>query len=291
MSAEVWTDLEREYSPSSMVTSLSALTDRYRFDSERVRRLFPPRTYAFGAHPDETLDVFPACPGSPVHVFVHGGYWQEHGKDDSSFPAEGFRAQGVAYVAINYTLAPALSLDGIVDQTVRALAWIRAHAAELGIDRSRLVVSGSSAGAHLVSAAVLRMMAAPAAPAPVAGLVLLSGVYALRPLVETYINDALGLDAESAERLSPLSMLTARSPDAAPLPPLIACWGEHETDTFKRQSAEFAGAWRAHGATVITAEIAGRNHFDIVHDLADPTTELGALVHSQTSQTRELPCP
>lgn len=56
VSAEAWTEIEREYSPSSMVRSLTALTDRYRTESERVPRELPCRTYSYGDDASETLD-------------------------------------------------------------------------------------------------------------------------------------------------------------------------------------------------------------------------------------------
>ena len=292
MPAEAWSELEREYSPSSMVRSLTELTDRYRTESERVRRETPRRTYAYGDDASETLDFFAAEAGSPAHVFVHGGYWQDLSKDDSSFPALGFRRQDTSYIAVNYGLAPTFPLEVIIDQVTRAVRWTRTRAGELGIDPRRVVLSGSSAGAHLAAAAVLRDTADPCAAGrgaecPAAGLVLLSGIYELRPLVGTYINDAVGLDSDAAARLSPVTMLDARPSDAPALPPLLACWGEYETATFKRESIGFARAWRGHGGSAVTAEIVGRNHFDIVHDLADPASQLGALVRSQT---REWQC-
>jgi hypothetical protein len=50
-------------------------------------------------------------------------------------------------------------------------------------------------------------------------VVLLSGVYDLRPLVETFINKPLGLDVQSATAVSPLlSTVHARVPT-------VVCWG------------------------------------------------------------------
>lgn len=292
MSAETWTEREREYSPSSMVRSLTELTDRYRTESERVRSEVPCRTYPYGNHASETLDFFAGESGSAAVVFVHGGYWQDLSKDDSSFPAAGFHRDGLSYIAVDYGLAPAFSLEAIIDQIVRAVRWIGIHADELGIDRSRIVLSGSSAGAHLAAAAVLRDLSDPGGAASAAdrgavtvrGLVLLSGIYELRPLLGTYINDAVGLDIDTAAKLSPATMLDARPDDAPPLPPLLACWGEHETATFKQESIGFGRRWRRCGGSAITAEITGRNHFDIVHDLAEPATRLGALVRNQTKE-------
>ena len=60
--------------------------------------------------------------------------------------------------------------------------------------------------------------------------------------------------------------------------PSIVCWGEVETDEFKRQGRDFAHALRAAGRACQVFEVAQRNHFDIVLDLADPGTPLGRAV-------------
>ena len=92
----------------------------------------------------------------------------------------------------------------------------------------RLVVAGSSAGAHLAA------MAALAADQRVKGAVLVSGIYDLEPLIGTSIDAALGLDPATAARNSPL-----RRPLEG-FPRSLVCWGENETDQFKRQSRAFA---------------------------------------------------
>lgn len=277
--------LDEQYSPSSCVEDYEALIDDYRELSRRARLAHPPETHTYGPDPGQRLDVFRARPGTTAHVFVHGGYWQELGKDDSSFPAAGFVPAGITYVAVGYGLAPRLGLDDIVGQVRTALTWLYEHGHELGIDPGRIVLSGSSAGAHLAVMAAMAASASVAGSAPsdapprthgISGLVLLSGVYELTPLLDTYVNDALGLDRAAARRNSP-ARLVAPAAGAAPIPTVIA-WGEHETDAFKRQSADFAEAWRGAGHPVWSGEIAGRNHFDLVHDLADPGTTLGAQV-------------
>lgn len=52
--------------------------------------------------------------------------------------------------------------------------------------------------------------------------------------------------------------------------------GEFETEEFKRQSRDFAGLLNAPGRKVEAFETGARNHFDILFDLADPSTMLGS---------------
>jgi arylformamidase len=274
------TTIEREYSPSTKVDSLPRLLDEYRRRSVDARARLSPTTHPYGIPPCETVDVFPAGPGAPAHVFIHGGYWQELGKADSLFPAPGFVEAGITYVAVDYGLAPRFSLDEIVAQTRRAVAWVCANHATLDIDPERIVVSGSSAGAHLAVMAACTDWTAMGLPArAVSGLVLLSGIYDLEPLIGTYINDALRLDRADARRNSPLQQ--PMSPRIAT--PTIVAWAEHETDAFKRQSRRFSERWSAAGNPVVRLEVEGRNHFDVVFDLSDRDSPLGTMVHAMST--------
>lgn len=270
-----WSPLEREYSPSSMVENLDALEQEYRTKSEAVRSALPPVTHRFGSTEAEVLDLFLAPEATALHVFIHGGYWQALSKDDASFPAAGFLADGVSYAALNYTLAPNATLPEIIEECRRAVEWLYRHADDLGFDRDRIVLSGSSAGAHLAAmVGCTDWDARGVLGQPVKGLVLLSGVFELAPLIDTYINDAVGMSLAVANECSPLLIVRSK-----PLTlPVIVAWGEHETQTFKRQSTTFADALSAGGAAVSVLEIPGRNHFDVVHDLSDPTTVLGRNV-------------
>jgi arylformamidase len=203
----------------------------------------------------------------------------------------------VAFAAVEYTLAPGASVAGIVDQARRSVAWLARNAVLLGVDRRRIVVSGHSAGAHL-AAMVLLAEWETAFGLPhdtVAGAVLVSGIYDLEPLVGTYVNDALRLDATAARAVSPLHLSPLERParlPASPEPrlpvmlsrgpapsrpiPAVVAWGEVETSEFERQSLEFAASWAALGHPVDVFEVAARNHFDVILDLGEPDTQLGA---------------
>ena len=262
--------LERAYMPSSMVASLADEVQAYVDGSAAARAALPFQTHAYGDHPDERIDVVPARePGAPLHVYIHGGYWQALSKDDSSFMAPDLVARGIAFATVDYTLAPSATLVEIVDQCVRAVAWCREHAADLNADPDRVVVSGSSAGAHLATMVLTRL-------AGLAGAVLLSGVYDLTPIRRTSVDAALALTDDDVRDLSPL--------DLAPLAPtpLVVAVGEIETSEFHRQSAALADAWSASGCPVEELLVAGRHHFDLPNDLGDLVTPLGQAVHALT---------
>tara|TARA_B100000029_G_scaffold187911_1_gene185390 strand:+ start:24 stop:413 length:390 start_codon:yes stop_codon:yes gene_type:complete len=110
-----------------------------------------------------------------------------------------------------------------------------------------------------------------------AGLVLVSGIYELEPLIGTSVNERLGLDVATARRNSPLP---ADPSPAGPngLPPTIVAYAADDTDEFRAQSTAYAHYLAAAGTAVTTLEVADRHHFDVVLDLAEAGTVLGNAV-------------
>ena len=265
--------LDREYSPSSRVPSLRHYLDEYAARSAEARARHEVRRLRYGPGPAETVDLFPAPGGAtPLHVFVHGGNWQALSAADSAFAAPGFLAHGVAFAAVDYPLAPDAALDDMVAAVARCLRWLHERAAELGVHPARVQVSGHSAGAHLVAAA---LAADPQPSDVVLGAVLLSGVYDLEPVRRSYVNDALRLDAASARRHSPLAHLPRR------LPPVVLARGGEDTGGYAMQHDAMLAALRAGGHDVVDVVDPRRNHFDLPYDLPDAATPLGAAVLAQ----------
>lgn len=268
-------DREREYSPSSCVGgNIQPFLAEYIAASEASRSWcrehgLELQTLSYGSLASQTIDiVIPATEPAPLVVFIHGGYWQELSKRESFSPAPGFLSHGMAFAAVDYTLAPFATVEEIVTECRQAIATIRSQANGLGLDANRIVVAGSSAGGHLTAMVSLD----PDTSWRPAAMVLLSGVFELEPLIGTGINDALGFDSLAAHRCSP-ARLSVTGP-----PPTLVAWGEHETTQFKRQSLLFAQLLRAAGGETTELEVAGRNHFDILTDLGLETTDLGAVV-------------
>jgi len=90
--------------------------------------------------------------GAPCIVVVHGGGWD--GGDRSQIPEWNHRwaARGYAVAAISYRLAPKFIWPAQRDDVLAAIAWLKAHAHELGVDASRLVLLGRSAGGQIATA-------------------------------------------------------------------------------------------------------------------------------------------
>ncbi|MEM1032535.1 MAG: alpha/beta hydrolase [Myxococcota bacterium] len=90
--------------------------------------------------------------GAPILLQIHGGAWIIGDKRQQGMPLVRHMAgRGWLCVATNYGLSPRATWPDHLIDCKRALAWIRAHAAEYGGDPSCVVVTGGSAGGHLAA--------------------------------------------------------------------------------------------------------------------------------------------
>lgn len=235
--------------------------------------------HRYGPAPNQEIDlVIPPSIGGPppLVVYFHGGYWQELSKNESLFSAVDCLGENIAFAAVGYTLAPRAMLDEIVDECRSATESLRDNATTFGFDPERIVVAGSSAGAHLAATVALGLSDGwqPAAAA------LVSGIFELEPLIGTYVNDALALDLAAAHRNSPMLQ------NLSHFPPCIIVYGQNETPEFKRQSSDLAVELGEKGRPSQLLEIPDRNHFDVVLDLCRTRSKLGKAMLSLVQSTQ-----
>ena len=270
-------ELERQLNARATVPDIMPILARYASESARMRARLPCRlSVPYGPSEPERLDIFPpvATGPSPIFVFLHGGYWRLLDSADSCFMAECLTRAGACVVAVNYALAPHVTLSEIVRQCRAAVAWVHKHAREFGGDPARIHVSGSSAGGHLAA-----MMLAPGWESDfgvpndlVAGATLLSGLYDLEPVRLGHPNEWLKLGPADVATLSPLSHLPERGV------PILVSYAPSETDEFKRQSEVYMAAAAARGCRVRFVQMPGTSHYDIVFGLAEPESTLARTV-------------
>lgn len=269
--------LDREYDNRAKVPDAPEWLARYPRESAITRTEVGCRVdVAYGPHPAEMLDIFPPAgrTPAPVHVFIHGGYWHRLDKADFSYVARAFHPSGAAVVVINYALIPTVDMDELVRQCRASIAWVYRNAPSFGGDRERIVVSGHSAGGHLVAMLMATDWTA------LAGLpqgVLqagcgISGLYDLEPIRLCYLNEILRLTPEMARRNGPAHLAPPRGGR------VLLAVGDAEGPEYHRQTDALARAWRAGGLDCEVLDMAGHHHFSIVWELADPASALSRAI-------------
>lgn len=274
MADRVWLDLDqaeldRQLNLRARWPHHPEVFARWASASALAREQLPRRLdLSYGASPGEMLDFFPAAGTgpAPLLIFVHGGYWQALDKSDFSYLAAPFVEAGVAVASLNYDLAPRVRLGVMVEQIDCAVAWLAHRAAELGCDRTRLVIAGHSAGGHLATLALLRegARAADRGTLPLLrGGVSVSGVYDLLPVARSYHQQVLRISEQEAQEHSPLRRQAWRCA------PLVVGVGSTETPEFQRQQAALVAQWQALDLPVEVVPLEGRDHFNAIDALAE----------------------
>jgi acetyl esterase/lipase len=94
----------------------------------------------------------------PCFLAIHGGGWTAGSPDVMYCVADYFAQQGWLGISMQYRLQRAergTTVFDAVKDARSAVRYLRAHAAELGIDPNRIVAGGRSAGGHLAIATAL----------------------------------------------------------------------------------------------------------------------------------------
>jgi acetyl esterase/lipase len=217
----------------------------------------------------------------PGLIYVHGGGWIIGQKWQQGRPMlHHFAERGWIAISIEYRLSPRATFPEHLVDVKRAIAWVRAHAGELGVDPAFLVVAGNSAGGHLASLAALtaddRTLQPGFADADtsVAACVSLYGVYdlgnrhghwphrGLLDLLERYVLKARIEDQpELFNAASPIARIGAHAP------PFLVVHGTRDSVVPVAEARQFVAALRRVAACAYI-EVPGAQHaFDVFPSL------------------------
>lgn len=236
-------------------------------------RLPPARQIAYGEHPDQVGNLhLPVGEGPwPVVVLIHGGFWRLGWDRTLMTPlARDLATRGIAAWNVEYRRVgqEGGGWPGTLEDVAEAADTVAALA---GIDPTRVVTVGHSAGGHLALWLAARHRLAPGQPGAgprlrPCGAVSQAGVTDLaRGAVEALGDGACeallgGTPEELPERYAGAS-------PAALLPlgvPVLLLHGSLDDIVPPGQSHAFAHAARAAGDVVEVVDLAGADHFDVI---------------------------
>lgn len=267
--------LDAQYNNRARIPEHPQIFARWAADSAAARARGPCELdVPYGDGPQETLDIFPAPqPQAPVLVFIHGGWWRALDKADHSFVAPAFVEAGAMVVVPNYALCPAVTIEQITLQMVKALAWVWRHIRAHGGDPERIVVAGHSAGGHLAAMLASCDWRAVGSDLPadlVKSALAISGLFDLDAVSRTpHLQADLRLTPAAVRRLSPAGF-------PPPAVPVLTVVGALESEEFLRQNALLRQSWGPLAVPVCEA-IAGTHHLNVVDTLAEPGARLHEL--------------
>jgi arylformamidase len=255
-------DYEVEYNNRARVPQNPAIIAGWARDAQAYREANQARwrVIPYGAGARHTIDYFSGDGAGAIVIFIHGGYWQALDSSFFSHLAGGLNAHGIDVAIPSYDLCPAVSIGDIIGQ-------MRTASRELAKVGRPLVISGHSAGGHLAACMLATDWRALDGSLPeglVTAAYAISGLFDLRPLVTTSINNAVRLDDTSAKAASPLFW---KPPARGTLDAVV---GGNESAEYFRQSRSIVDAWGAAGIATRFATVPDANHFTAIAPLADP---------------------
>jgi arylformamidase len=263
---------ESQYNNRAAVPEFQSHFDRWVQASAEARRVLDVELdVPYGDDRMETMDIFrPQGEAKALLMFIHGGYWRSLDKKDHSFVAAPFVQAGAAVAAINYSLCPAVRIEDIVLQCLKAGAWLYRNAGEVGAPRNRIFVAGHSAGGHLTAMCMAAQWPRYSRGLPekvMQGAMAVSGIYDLLPISRTpTVNADVRLNDADAIKSSPAFM-----PPATRAPVYLVVGGR-EIGGFRYQQDLLAEKW----AGVVAGNIVSPedNHFTILDAFSNPSNEV-----------------
>ena len=186
-----------------------------------------PRTAAYAKRDsgELLLDFYPAPrKNAPCIIVLHGGGWDSGDRKELAQANAVFASLGYAVAAIDYSLAPRHPYPAAVVDVKDALDFLRAHAGEFGIDPSRFVLLGRSAGgqialqaAYTLKDTTVRGVISYYAPADMVwsySIPTNPRIMNSRKLLEQYLEGGYPQKPENYRASSPLESVEASSPPA-----------------------------------------------------------------------------
>jgi acetyl esterase/lipase len=212
--------------------------------------------YARVAAHDLKVDVFrPRSSGHrrPAVIYVHGGGWTLGFRDRQGGPMlTEMAARGWVGFLPGYRLSPTATYPDHLVDVKRAIAWVREHAEEYGVDPDHIAIAGGSAGGHLAAMAALTANDPALQPGfedadtSVQACIPFYGVYDVGEHVDGHLDDFERFlarfvikadpdeDPEAWDRFRPVANLTADAP------PFLIVHGDRDTLTSAAEAQRFA---------------------------------------------------
>ena len=218
---------------------------------------------SYGDTLGQKLDIFPAKDkNSPVFVFIHGGYFRALDKKSYNYIAKPFVKNAVTTVIINYDLAPKVKVSQIIEQNIKAFEWIYNNIKNYNGDSKKIFICGHSVGAFLC-AKILEYDYSKEIKESIIGVALLSGIYDLTKIEESYLNEDLHLLKNDVKELSPLFNKIKKAPYT------IIAVGDKETEEFIKQSKMYIKKLKQENVLSEFMLLKDKNHYTVSRMLSN----------------------
>jgi acetyl esterase/lipase len=234
---------------------------------------------AYGAGPRQVMDLTVPAGGTaaPVLVMIHGGAFQMGDKSNLAVWPE-VVAAGIAVVRLNYRLTATDPWPAQADDCLSAIVHLQREGAALGLDPSRIVLLGHSAGAFLAVSTALSLVEVGLPPRGVVSLYgpmdfstmdedlaalgrnpVMGATDAADSPESRLLGFPVGTDRAAARAMGPVGRLDRLR---EPLPPILIRHGDADPMVADLQAKRLRDAWTAADprSTIDYALVPGAGH-------------------------------
>jgi acetyl esterase/lipase len=208
-----------------------------------------------------TLDLYTPAKSAaarPLVIYIHGGGWMggtsRNAAAYANFPAvmADLASRGYVVASVNYRLGGEAKFPAATEDVDAAIRWLRAHAADYGIDKARVAIWGGSAGGQLAALAATDCSAGDgkAESDCVQAAAIWYGVFDIPALP----NGGPPYFAGNGAKASAVTFLDANDP------PFLLIHGTDDKTVPVTQSREMIGKLKALGVTSEFIELPGIDH-------------------------------
>jgi len=277
MDFEYSEDVEDLYMPSRWVKrmpgdeSLAEYAKWTKDESDKARALPSARLDIQSGN--TKVDIFNEDGSSgKLIVFISGGYWVFGCGSESAWTVLPLVGEGHTVAVIHYDRAPQASMTNIVKQVEFGLDWI----IKFAIRKNKKVwLSGHSAGSQLCAMALSSFwfsVLSTQEQQSVAGVIHLSGVFDLEPILKTSVQRDLQLTEEEVKKYSPLS--SENIDRICSYKHIIhhQMVGEFDSPAFHQQANDYRKIIEDKGCMTSLTVMPNLDHFNLALDLSYPDT-------------------
>jgi acetyl esterase/lipase len=172
---------------------------------------------AYGPLERQKLDIYTPADGTPkaTIVFFYGGSWKSGTRSLYRFLGDALTSRGYQLVVPDYRLWPEAGYPAFLEDSAKAVAWVKANIAARGSSPDRVFLMGHSAGGY--NAAMLALapdliQAEGADPARFLGVVPLAAPLSFKPLEWESTREIFAASAEDPDSARPIKRVRADAP-------------------------------------------------------------------------------
>ncbi len=226
---------------------------------------------AYGPETRQKLDIYTpkgAAPRATV-VFIYGGSWKSGTKELYRFLGQALTGRGYQVVVADYRLYPAVRYPAFVEDTARAVAWIKANIAARGGVPDRVILMGHSAGGYnAVMVAIDPQWLQPHGlkPADLAAVVSLAGPLSFNPRTTESTKDIFATVAD-IDTARPVKLAAAGAKGA---PPFYFLHGAADSTVNSENASNMTKAVSDAGGSAVVKLYPAVSHLGVVTCFAWP---------------------